>query len=202
MRRINVILLLVTGALLGCQRHRQPALALEECDPAGYIVCIQPSAYLSVPVTDTNLLLTYSSRWMPGKPGQPAWDATSLGLGGWSINVVQRYDRANKILIGGDGSWRLADGVALANGERAVPSFDGSVAYIFDSAGRHLRTVDGHLGTVLLKVNYDNAGRLATVDGIAGAQPIYLSVRRNAAGEVQTLAGIDGAITTLQLDDK
>ena len=145
MRHIQVILWLAISALLGCQRYRQPALALEECDPAGYIPCLQQVAFLSIPIVDSNLSLTYSSRWTPAKPGQPAWDATSLGLGGWSINLLQRYDAANKILISGDGTWRLADSVALPNGERAVPSFDGTLAYIFDSAGHHLRTVDGRL---------------------------------------------------------
>lgn len=200
MRRIEVILLLATCTLPGCHRYRQPALALEECDPAGYIGCIQPSAYLSLPITDTNLFLTYSSRWRPGKAKQPAWDAASLGLGGWSINLVQRYDPANKILISGDGTWRLADSVALPNGEHAVPSYDGAVAYVFDSAGRHVRTVDGRLGAVLLTVSYDGAGRLLQLKGSANGQPVRVLIQRDRSGAPRALVGMDGGRTDLALD--
>src|SRR5579862_8527631 len=132
----SIVLLLTSVA---CHKAESP-LALEECDPAGYIGCIQADSLLSIPVIDTNLSLTYSSRWKkhPSLPGD--WGSTPLGMGGWSLNLVQRYDRANRILIGGDGSWRLVDAVSLPSGELAVPSHDGSIAYVFDSGGRHLAT--------------------------------------------------------------
>jgi hypothetical protein len=143
--RILILIELVALAVLfGCRKNSYPSLALEECDPAGYIPCLQQSAFVSIPITDTNLFLTYSSRW---SSKQAAWDAAPLGLGGWSINLVQRYDRSTRVLSSGDGTWRLTDAVMLPSGETEVPSFDGSLAYIFDSAGRQVRTVDAHLGT-------------------------------------------------------
>ena len=124
---------------------------LDACDPAGYVPCDQQAAVLSIPIVDTNLALTYSSQWAAGRQDRPNWNANGLGLGGWSINVLERYDatdrrppRRRRVLAlrdGRDASRQVA---------RQCPSFDGSVAYVFDAAGHHVRTVDGHLGTTLL----------------------------------------------------
>jgi RHS repeat-associated protein len=198
---MHVTVLLLLAGLAGCTRSQPPALALEECDPGGYIGCIQPSAYVFVPIADSNLFLSYSSRWaQPAKAGQPGWSAASLGLGGWSINLVQRYDIANQVLIGGDATWRRAESVALPSGERAVPSYDGALAYIFDSAGRHLRTVDARLGTELVTITYDSAGRLQQVNGSANGQPAHVFVQRDGSGAPQALIGLDGGRTELARD--
>ena len=198
----RILALLLVLSSVACHKHGTVPLALEECDPAGYIGCIQQSAFLSIPITDTNLSLTYSSRWMIRQAEQGSWDAQPLGLGGWSINLVQRYDRANRILISGEGSWRIADGVKLHSGELAVPSYDGALAFIFDSAGRHTRTVDGHLGTELVKISYDSAGRLMQLDGSVNNQPVHVSVQRDASGAAQSLLGIDGGATRLALNGR
>jgi hypothetical protein len=126
-----LIALLALVVLPGCRKNGNPPLALEECDPTGYIPCIQQNAFLSIPLTDTNLFLTYSSRW---SSKQAAWDTRPVGLGGLSISLIQRYDRNTRVLSGGDGSWRLADGVNLPSGEFAVPGHDGATAYIFERA--------------------------------------------------------------------
>lgn len=108
--------------LAGCHKtSRVPALALEECDPARFIPCARQEAFASIPITDTGAYLTYSSRWLPGP--QHVWDANGLGLGGWSLNFVQRYDKASRLLTSGDGSWRRVDSVSLPSGEQAVPSY-------------------------------------------------------------------------------
>src|SRR5258708_4699367 len=85
-----------------------------------------------------------SRQWATGRKDRPDWNASSLGLAGWSIDVIQRYDSIHHVLISGDGSWRFADRLALPAGQTAIPSYDGAVAYVFDRAGRHVRTVDGH----------------------------------------------------------
>src|SRR5712671_1728394 len=198
----RVLALLLVLSSVACHKPGTVPLALEECDPAGYIGCIQQNAVLSIPVTNTNLSLTYSSRWMIRQGDQVPWDAQPLGLGGWSIHLVQRYDRANRILISGDGSWRIADGVKLQTGELAVPSYGGALVFIFDSAGRHTRTVDGHLGTELIKVSYDSAGRLLQLDGSVNNQPVHVSVQRDASGTAQSLLGIDGGATRLALNGR
>ena len=114
--------------------------------------------------------------------------------------MVDRYRAADRALIAGDGTWRFVDPVPAASGESAVPSFDGSLADVFDSAGRHVRTVDGFLGLPLLTIAYDAAGRLSSVSGTVRGLPVHLEVRRASDGTPQALAGIDGALTTLALD--
>ncbi|HKS68369.1 MAG TPA: RHS repeat-associated core domain-containing protein [Candidatus Acidoferrales bacterium] len=175
-------------------------LALEQCDPAGYVPCIQQAAFVSIPVVNTSLYLTYSSQWANSRDGQRSWDARWIGLGGWSFNLVQRYDSKNRVILGGDGSWRIANSVTLPSSGSAVPSFEGSVAYVFDSAGRHLRTVDGHLGTTLVTIAYDSGGRLSRLDGFFGGQPVHVSVRRSPDGTPTQLIGTDGATTGLEVD--
>ena len=100
----------------------------------------------------------------------------------------------------GNGAWRIVDATKLASGETTVPSYDGAVAYIFDSVGRHVRTIDGHLGTELLSIRYDEAGRLEQVNGYVHGLPVHLVVQRDANGAPRALAGIDGGATALALD--
>ena len=196
---------LVISSLLSACSSASPSpnlagLTLDACDPAGYVACDQQAAFLSIPIADTGLSLSYSSQWAPARTDRPTWSAGSLGLGGWSLDVVQRYDSAQGILIGGDGSWRFASAVSAPSGERVVPSFDGSVAYVFNAAGRHTRTVDGHLGTTLITIGYDGAGRITGVDGTLNGAPVHVSVRRTSSGAPTSLIGIDGAVTSLTLD--
>ena len=86
------VMMLVLG-LAGCHRAKPVSrLALEQCDPAGYIPCLRQDSFLAIPVVDSNLLSTYSSRWRASSDNPGKWDAGQLGLGGWSMNIVQRYD--------------------------------------------------------------------------------------------------------------
>jgi YD repeat-containing protein len=156
---------------------------------------------VSVPITDTNAFLTYSSRWLNVGSSQAGWDANALGLGGWSLNLAQRYDHKNQILIAGDGTWRRTNAVKLPSGELAVPSYDGAMAFVFDSTGRHVRTVDGRLGTELVKVMYDSAGRILQLDGSANGEPVHVLMQRDTKGAPRVLIGIDGGMTALALDN-
>ncbi len=174
--------------------------ALDACDPGGYVACNQQAAFISLPIADTGLSLTWSSQWAPGRTDRAGWDATPLGLGGWSIDMVQRYRSGDQALVSGDGSWRFATTVKLPDGGFAVPSYDGSLAFLFDASGRHIKTVDGHLGTTLLTLTYDSAGRLSTISGTSAGQPARLEVRRAGDGTPQGLVGLDGAVTTLGVD--
>ena len=175
-------------------------LALEACDLTGTIPCEHQAVLLSEPVTGTGVALTYSSEWAPGRKDRPGWDVSAQGLGGWSLDVLQRYDPATRVLLSGDGSWRFAKGVVLPSGERAVPSYDGLRAYVFDANGRHVRTVDALLGTTLVTFTYDAAGRLAGANGSLDGTPIHLLVEREADGTLSGLVGSDGTRTTLFLD--
>jgi RHS repeat-associated protein len=175
-------------------------LALEACDLTGYVPCEHQAVLLTEPVVGTGVALTYSSEWAPGRKDRSNWDVAAEGLGGWSLDILQRYDPTTGVLLSGDGSWRFAKGVVLASGERVVPSYDGLRAYVFDAKGRHVRTVDALLGTTLVTFTYDSAGRLAGADGSLDGTPIHLVVVRETDGTLSGLAGSDGVSTTLFLD--
>ncbi|MGD0019700.1 MAG: RHS repeat-associated core domain-containing protein [Candidatus Limnocylindrales bacterium] len=175
-------------------------LALEACDLTGYVPCEHQAVLLTEPVAGTGVALTYSSEWAPGRKDRSGWDASAEGLGGWSLDILQRYDPTNGVLLSGDGSWRFAKGITLASGERVVPTYDGLRAYVFDVKGRHVRTVDALLGTTLVTFSYDAAGRLSGADGSLDGTPIHLVVERETDGTLSGVAGFDGVRTTLLLD--
>lgn len=175
-------------------------LALEACDLTGYVPCQNQAVLLTQPLAGTGVALTYSSEWAPGRKDRSGWDVASEGLGGWSLDILQRYDPATGVLLSGDGSWRFAKGVTLASGERAVPTYDGLRAYVFDAKGRHVRTVDALLGTTLVTFSYDSAGRLSGADGSLDGTRIHLVVERETDGTLSGLAGFGGVLTTPFLD--
>jgi len=175
-------------------------LALDACDVTGNVPCQHQAALLTEPVVGTGVALTYSSESAPGRKDRSGWDVSAEGLGGWSLDILQRYDSATGVLLSGDGSWRFAKGVVLASGERVVPTYDGLRVYVFDAKGRHVRTVDALLGTTLVTFTYDSAGRLAGADGLLDGTPIHLVVERAADGTLSGLAGFDAVRTTLFLD--
>ncbi|WP_394829347.1 RHS repeat-associated core domain-containing protein [Pendulispora albinea] len=53
---------------------------------------------------------------------------------------------------------------ATTNGEKLIVSGDGSEIYVFDTNGRHLRTLDGLTNAVKLRFSYNGAGKLARVE--------------------------------------
>ena len=175
-------------------------LALEACDLTGYVPCEHQAVLLTQPIAGTGVALTYSSEWAPGRKDRHGWDASAEGLGGWSLDVLQRYDPVAGVLLSGDGSWRFEKGVTLASGERVIPTYDGLRAYVFDVKGRHVRTVDALLGTTLLTFTYDSSGRLAGADGSLDGTPIHVVVERQTDGTLSGLVGLDGGRTTLFLD--
>ena len=175
-------------------------LALEACDRTGLVPCAHQAVLLAQPIVGTGVSLTYSSEWAPGRKDRTGWDASSLGLGGWSLDVLQRYDPGTGILLSGDGSWWFAEGVALPSGERAIRSVDGLRAYVFDANGRHVRTVDALLGATLVAFSYDAVGRLTAAEGSLGGSPNDLRVEREADGTPTGIAGLGGARTGLFLD--
>ena len=176
------------------------SLALEACDPSGDVPCEQQAATIRLPIAGSGAALTYSSEWAPGRTDRPRWDPASLGLGGWSLDILARYDAADGIVLDGDGSWRLAQPLGLPNGELVVASYDGRRADVFDAAGRELRRVDPVLGVTLVTFDYDAAGRLVGMHGSRDNGPVELSVERAADGTPRRLVGMDDAATDLALD--
>src|SRR6185436_2275855 len=102
----RVAMLMGLLALASCEKtggpsnqgtRRWPA-TIAECDPAGYIRCISDAAWISIPVANTGLSLTYSSSRGVDSSGRTTSTATTFGIGGWSIDAVRQYDRSRGIL--------------------------------------------------------------------------------------------------------
>ena len=114
---------------------------------------------------------------------------------------------AGALRVGGDGSAYVFDRQGLrrieailpevAFGQTAIASEDGSEVWIFDASGRHLRTVDGLLGSQLREFGYDAQGRLVRVQDADGRDTY---VDRNAAGDPLAIVAPDGRRTTLAVN--
>ncbi len=148
------------------------------------------------------MALSVSTEWAQGRLDRPQWDARALGLGGWSLDVLQRYDAENGVLLSGDGSWRIVQAVELSDGERAVPSYDARQAFIFDAAWHHVRTLDDITGATLLTFSYDADGRLTGAQGSVDSNPVHLSITHDSNGRSIHLVGMTGTETLAQVDDR
>ena len=176
-------------------------LALEACDPDGQIACQHQAVFLSEPIAAAGVALTYSSEWADGRLDRPVWNAASLGLGGWSLDVLHRYDPANGVLLNGDGSWRLVQPTTFPTGEQAIPNIDGTQYYLFDTTWRQTATVDGLTGMTTLTFAYDESGRLSGVEGQVNDAPVHLTVSRESTGRPSGLSGAEGVASFVGLDD-
>ena len=146
----------------------------------------------------SGVALTYSSEFAPGRLDRPeSWNPVEVGLGGWSLDILQHYDAANRVLLGGDGTWRRAEPTVVGGGDFVIPAFDGRHAYVFDSRNRHRRTVDAILGVDRVNFTYDDEGHLSTAIGSYGNTPIDLTVERDSNGQPTGLHGAGGVTTRL-----
>jgi RHS repeat-associated protein len=85
----------------------------------------------------------------------------------------------------------------FTGGEFLIPSQDGAELYVFDPAGRHLRTLHPLTGGTLRQFGYDPAGRLVTItDGDGNVT----TIERDGGGNPTALLAPDGQRTTLTLD--
>jgi RHS repeat-associated protein len=85
----------------------------------------------------------------------------------------------------------------LATTDLLIPSTDGSEVYVFNSSGRHLRTVHGLTGATLFTFTYDSAGRLAqVVDG----DGLITAIQRDATGRPTGILSPGGQLTTLAVN--
>ena len=172
-------------------------LALEMCDPEDLLPCEHQAALAYVPVMGSGVSLTYSSEWADGRLDRPQWSAAPLGLGGWSLDVLPRYDPASGVLQEGDGSWRLVAPTRIGEGEQAVPTYDALRYYVFDDAWHLVRTVDDVTGATLLTFTYDSNGLLAGVSGHLDTRAVHLDIERGDDGNARSLLGFAETRTNL-----
>jgi RHS repeat-associated protein len=82
-------------------------------------------------------------------------------------------------------------------GEVLLPDEQGSEIYVFDSRGRHLRTLDALTLATRLTFTYDAAGRLS---GIQDAHQNALVIGRDGEGRAVRVSAPFGQVTTLAYD--
>ncbi len=106
------------------------------------------------------------------------------------------------VLVGEDGSMyimarymqRIAPPTAnIGITELALPSKDGSMMYVFDYRGRHLRTVDTVTGKNLLTFTYDANGYINRIEDVDGEVTL---VNRDTNGKPLSISAPDGQTTT------
>ncbi len=85
----------------------------------------------------------------------------------------------------------------LGDDELFVPSEDGGEVWIFDSHGRHLRTLHGLTGATVRTFGYDPKGHLTTITDADGN---VTTVQRSAGGEATAIVAPHGQTTQLALD--
>lgn len=113
-------------------------------------------------------------------------------------------DPSGKFLFLADGALRQVWRVRLpgAAGELVVPEPDGSVRYVFDGQGRHLRTEDAVSGRVLLRFTYADfarpGGQVARlVTRVEDVHSNVVTIDRDSQGRGLAVVGPFGQSTTL-----
>lgn len=117
--------------------------------------------------------------------------ATLLGFGGWLPSNYHFYDHARKTLYRGDGSTRVV-GSLTSGSNFLVPEEDGSVVFEFDSAGRHLYTRSGLLGTTLATFNYTSNLLTSVTEPFSRTT----TFTRDGSGNLTSITSPDGVVTT------
>jgi len=142
-----------------------PVEPIGDCEDLIFIPCPRLNSTISIGIAASPFELSYSSDRSPAWTSTPSLSAASIGLAGWTLNVLASYDPSSQLLQTGDGTRRRVSAVSVTvNGQPAlaVPAVDGSDIYVFDQNGRELRTVDGFTGTTRLAFAWDANG-LASV---------------------------------------
>jgi RHS repeat-associated protein len=100
------------------------------------------------------------------------WEASDVGLGGWTPSIVHYYDTTGQRLYYGSGGSRQIQAESYTDGSYelySLTSEDGSEDYTFGPYGQLLETVNGLTGDTIYQFGYDlNSGALTSVTDAFG----------------------------------
>ena len=166
-------------------------LDVEICEDRAVLPCDMQSVHVALPLAGTNVRLT----WSNVRPG-----AGALGLGAWSLSPIVAFDPATGVFQDGGGRRRLVDAfrITLPSGDPglAVASADSTVVFEFDSAGRHLASLDARTGAVLAATTWGPDG----VEALSQLGAPGITVIR-ASGVVSEIRTTTGYATSLIIAD-
>jgi RHS repeat-associated protein len=133
-----------------------------------------------------------------------AGTGTSGASGDTGAPAAAKLDRPEAVAIGNSGEVFVGDtgSFRVRKIDRALPGFsttdylipDGGALYQFNSAGRHLKTLDALTGATIYTFAYDTSGRLTTVSDDYGNTT---TIQRNGAGAPTAVVGPFGQTTEL-----
>jgi RHS repeat-associated protein len=114
--------------------------------------------------------------------------------------------QATQLRVEADGTLYVGNGWGVAKIRPALPGFspseflipdeDGRTGYVFDTFGRHLRTLDTVTNVTLFTFTYDGEGRLATIEDTFGNAT---NLTRDSAGIPTSIVGPYEEATTLEV---
>ena len=118
-----------------------------------------------------------------------------LGLNGWGIDIVHFYDKGSKILYLGQGGEISNTGVPYEGGF-AAPSIDGSELYIFNSFGKHIKTINAITGDLKFAFSYGNGGGIVSIVDRYGNKTLVQHLNSSAT----KIIAPNGQETNLEVD--
>lgn len=132
--------------------------------------------------------------------------SSSVGMGGWTLNMHHSFDTSSGYLYEGGGVARriqilgmpscvFSTTNSIPTNDFAVLSSGGGEYYVFSTNGVHLRTVDAITGTNQLSFQYEASGLLAAIveDDI-----LTTKVNRTEAGGIAGFVGPYGLTTEVR----
>src|SRR5207302_4459298 len=156
-------------------------------------------------VTPLGIIDTVAANGSSAGPGSPGWSgsdciASSMALGPMDAVAVGPAGDAYVGIGGLLRVGRLVSASAKRNvtlTEIIVPSADASDVYVFDSRGRHLRTLDALTNVQLQVFGYDSANRLVSV---TDRDANVTTVQRDAQGNPTAIVSPYGQQTLVSVD--